>query len=87
MHRDKVRLARKITRRFSAQAVERTGIRNFIVGITVKVSSDETSLRREKTFVNKLNLALVQVRDVGAMAIANFAEILVEIDSEARMAT
>ena len=38
-----------------------TGIRNFIVGITVKVSSDEATLRREKTYVNKLNLALVQV--------------------------
>lgn len=39
------------------------GIRNFIVGITVKVASDETTLRREKTYVNKLNLALVQVSD------------------------
>ncbi|THH33915.1 hypothetical protein EUX98_g342 [Antrodiella citrinella] len=39
---------------------QRQGIRNFIVGITVKVASDETMLRREKTYVNKLNLALVQ---------------------------
>ncbi len=37
------------------------GIRNFVVGITVKVASDEVTLRREKTYVNKLNLALVQV--------------------------
>lgn len=42
----------------------RPGIRNFVVGITVKVASDETSLRREKTYVNKLNLALVQVRRI-----------------------
>ncbi|CAL1704174.1 unnamed protein product [Somion occarium] len=40
---------------------QRQGIRNFIVGITVKVASDEATLRREKTYVNKLNLALVQI--------------------------
>ena len=38
------------------------GIRNFIVGVTVKVASDDTTLRKEKTYINKLNLALVQVR-------------------------
>jgi hypothetical protein len=37
------------------------GIRNFIVGITVKIASDEASLRKEKTYINKINLALVQV--------------------------
>ena len=37
------------------------GIRNFIVGITVKVASDEVALRKEKAYLNKLNLALVQV--------------------------
>ncbi|KAF9246482.1 CRM1 C terminal-domain-containing protein [Melanogaster broomeanus] len=40
---------------------QRQGIRNFVVGITVKVASDETTMRKEKTFVNKLNLALVQI--------------------------
>ncbi|KAH8117546.1 CRM1 C terminal-domain-containing protein [Phellopilus nigrolimitatus] len=40
---------------------QRQGIRNFIVGIVVKVSSDEQSVRREKSYVNKLNLALVQI--------------------------
>ncbi|PPR03954.1 hypothetical protein CVT26_001159 [Gymnopilus dilepis] len=40
---------------------QRQGIRNFIVGITVKVSSDEVSFRKEKTYINKLNLALVQI--------------------------
>lgn len=39
-----------------------SGIRNFVVGITVKVASDEITMRKEKTFINKLNLALVQVR-------------------------
>lgn len=39
-----------------------SGIRNFVVGITVKVASDEATMRREKTYLNKLNLALVQVR-------------------------
>ena len=37
------------------------GIRNFIVGVNVKVASDEVSMRKEKTYINKLNLALVQV--------------------------
>ncbi|KDQ59442.1 hypothetical protein JAAARDRAFT_33006 [Jaapia argillacea MUCL 33604] len=40
---------------------QRQGIRNFVVGITVKVASDENTMRKEKTYVNKLNLALVQI--------------------------
>ncbi|KAF7371257.1 hypothetical protein MSAN_00761500 [Mycena sanguinolenta] len=40
---------------------QRQGIRNFIVGETVKVASDDISLRRERTYLNKLNLVLVQV--------------------------
>ena len=38
------------------------GIRNFIVGIIMRTASDETTTRREKTYMNKLNLILVQVR-------------------------
>jgi hypothetical protein len=38
------------------------GIRNFIVGVTVKVASDESTMRKEKTFIDKLDLTLVQVR-------------------------
>ena len=38
------------------------GIRNFIVQVTVEVSSDEARMRREKGYLNKLNLVLVQVR-------------------------
>ncbi|KAG0208091.1 Karyopherin transporter [Mortierella sp. GBA30] len=37
------------------------GIRNFTVGLIVKLSSDETTLVREKTLINKLNLVLVQI--------------------------
>ncbi|KAI0035982.1 putative CRM1-nuclear export factor, exportin [Vararia minispora EC-137] len=40
---------------------QRQGVRNFVVGLTVKVSSDEETLRREKTYIGKLNLALVQI--------------------------
>ncbi|KAJ7582831.1 CRM1 C terminal-domain-containing protein [Mycena floridula] len=40
---------------------QRQGIRNFVVGITVKVASDETLMRKEKTYINKLNLALIQI--------------------------
>ncbi|CAK5277765.1 unnamed protein product [Mycena citricolor] len=41
---------------------QRQGIRNFIVGVTVKVASDEATMRKEKTYVDKLDLTLVQVR-------------------------
>jgi hypothetical protein len=37
------------------------GIRNFIVGVVVKVASEETIQKKEKAYLNKLNLALVQV--------------------------
>jgi exportin-1 len=40
---------------------QRTGIRNFIVGVIVKSSADEMTLRKEKAYVNKLNLILVQI--------------------------
>ncbi|KAJ7172647.1 CRM1 C terminal-domain-containing protein [Mycena filopes] len=40
---------------------QRQGIRNFVVGVTVKVASDEASMRKEKTFVDKLDLTLVQI--------------------------
>lgn len=40
---------------------QRSGIRNFIVGVIVKTSSDEATLRKEKSYVNKLNLILVQI--------------------------
>ncbi|KAK2460616.1 hypothetical protein APHAL10511_007086 [Amanita phalloides] len=40
---------------------QRQGIRNFVVGVTVKVASDEVAMRKERTYLNKLNLALIQI--------------------------
>jgi len=42
-------------------ADNRNAIRYFIVNVIVKVSSDETTLVREKTYLNKLNMVLVQI--------------------------
>ena len=39
------------------------GIRNFTVSVTVRIASEEVNLRRERAYLNKLNLALVQVHD------------------------
>ncbi|KAJ9099182.1 Exportin-1 [Naganishia friedmannii] len=48
--------------RWKALPIEQQqGIRNFIVQTTVEVSSDETRMRKEKAYVNKLNLVLVQI--------------------------
>ncbi|RHZ71101.1 hypothetical protein Glove_262g9 [Diversispora epigaea] len=40
---------------------QQIGIRNFIVNIIVATSDNEQSLRKEKTYLNKLNLILVQI--------------------------
>ena len=48
------------------------GIRNFIVGVTVRIASEEVNLRRERAYLNKLNLALVQVRSRGFPSPPNF---------------
>ncbi|KAI9637560.1 CRM1 C terminal-domain-containing protein [Dioszegia hungarica] len=42
-------------------AEQQQGIRNFIVQVTVDISSDEQRMRREKGYLNKLNLVLVQI--------------------------
>lgn len=49
------------TRWKALPAEQQQGIRNFIVQVTVDTSSDETRMRREKSYLNKLNLVLVQV--------------------------
>ncbi|WVQ95132.1 hypothetical protein IAU59_002226 [Kwoniella sp. CBS 9459] len=49
------------TRWKALPADQQTGIRNFIVQATVETSSDETKMRREKGYLNKLNLVLVQI--------------------------
>ncbi|KAF7294937.1 Importin N-terminal domain-containing protein [Mycena indigotica] len=55
-------LERLVTTRWKTlPEAQRQGIRNFIVGETVKVASDDASLRRGRTYLSKLNLVLVQV--------------------------
>ena len=38
------------------------GIKKYIVGLIIKTSSDPETLEKEKTYLNKLNMILVQVR-------------------------
>lgn len=55
-------LEKLITTRWKALPAEQTGgIRNFIVQVVIEVSSDEARMRREKGYLNKLNLVLVQI--------------------------
>lgn len=41
-----------------------TGIKKYIVGLIIKTSSDAETLDREKVYLNKLNMILVQVRNI-----------------------
>ncbi|KAM7463572.1 hypothetical protein LguiA_031693 [Lonicera macranthoides] len=48
--------------RWNALPVEqRDGMKNYISDVIVKLSSDEISFRRERLYVNKLNIILVQI--------------------------
>ncbi|ONK65879.1 uncharacterized protein A4U43_C06F1910 [Asparagus officinalis] len=48
--------------RWNALPVEqRDGMKNYISDIIVQLSSDEASFRRERLYVNKLNIILVQI--------------------------
>lgn len=38
------------------------GIRNYIVSVMIKTSSDEALMHKERIYLNKLNLTLVAVR-------------------------
>ena len=40
------------------------GIKKYIVGLIIKTSSDQSALEKEKTYLNKLNMILVQVRQL-----------------------
>lgn len=40
---------------------QRQGIRNFVVSTTLSVAADEESMRRQKIYLDKLNLLLVQI--------------------------
>lgn len=46
---------------------QREGIKNYLSNLIIKISSDEASLRREKVFLNKLNILLVQVGAASAI--------------------
>jgi hypothetical protein len=39
-----------------------SGIKKYIVGLIIKTSSDPDIMEREKMYLNKLNMILVQVR-------------------------
>jgi hypothetical protein len=39
-----------------------SGIKKYIVGLIIKTSSDADVMEREKVYLNKLNMILVQVR-------------------------
>ena len=41
---------------------QREGIRNYVSNLIIKLSSDEAAFRRERVFLNKLNIILVQAR-------------------------
>lgn len=41
---------------------QREGIKSYIVGKLLSMSSDELTLRQQRVFINKLDLVLVQVR-------------------------
>ena len=38
------------------------GIKKYIVGLIIKTSSDQQLMEKEKTYLNKLNMILVQVK-------------------------
>lgn len=60
-------------------------IRYFIVNIIVQVSSDEASLNKERTYINKLNMVLVQVSGHSYLCIIHC--LTHKIDIETRLAT
>lgn len=44
------------------QPIGISGIKKYIVSLIIKISSDAITLEREKMYLNKLNMILVQVR-------------------------
>ncbi|KAG0148913.1 hypothetical protein CROQUDRAFT_40680 [Cronartium quercuum f. sp. fusiforme G11] len=51
-----------ITTRWKAlPEAQQSGIKNFIVGYIVKMTRDDVMMRKDKGFVNKMNLILVQI--------------------------
>lgn len=49
-------------------ADEREGIKNYVVGKIMDIAKDEATMEREKLFLNKLNIVLVQIlKQVGGV--------------------
>ena len=44
--------------------IDVVGIKKYIVGLIIKTSSDSSLLEKEKVYLGKLNMILVQVSDV-----------------------
>lgn len=40
---------------------QRDGIKNYISNLIIKICTDETSFRAERTFLSKMNIILVQI--------------------------
>ena len=40
---------------------QREGIKTYISNLIIKLSTDDASFRRERTFLNKMNMILVQI--------------------------
>ncbi|KAG1233057.1 hypothetical protein G6F35_001394 [Rhizopus arrhizus] len=49
------------TRWNTLPADNRNAIRYFIVNVIIKISSDEANFNKERTYINKLNMVLVQI--------------------------
>ena len=47
---------------YSRYGTSVSGIKKYIVGLIIKTSSDSSLLEREKTYLGKLNMILVQVK-------------------------
>ena len=54
------------------------GIKKYIVGLIIKTSSDQELMEKEKTYLNKLNMILVQVRDTPKIKKQVFAKFSIE---------
>lgn len=62
------------------------GIKNFVVGLIIKLSSDEAVMQQNKFFLTKLDLTLVQVRPTPDSMSAGFIGLVLLLDPQARLA-
>ena len=55
-------LGKKVYIRYTCIILVFIGIKKYIVGLIIKTSSDTLTLEKEKVYLGKLNMILVQVR-------------------------